>query len=107
MKRHHSAQLRVGAGQLRMLGCESGVAHLLDEFHLPIQDVVLQEVTELRVCAGRPRAGRSKRAWVRLFSRTVVASMCPECHPTRLGKASAPPGRERATECWFHIFNRF
>ena len=28
-------------------------AHLLDEFHLLIQEVVLQEITELRVCVGR------------------------------------------------------
>jgi hypothetical protein len=29
------------------------VAHLLDEFHLLIQEVAFQEVTEMRVRAGR------------------------------------------------------
>ena len=48
-KRHHPAQ----PGGPPACGGDSGVAHLLDEFHLPIQDLVLQEVTELRVCAGR------------------------------------------------------
>ena len=49
------------------------VAHLL-EFHLT-QRVVLQELTEVRICVGRPRACRSKRAWFRFFSKAKVTSM--------------------------------
>jgi hypothetical protein len=32
------------------------VAHLLDELHLLVLEVVLQEVTEMRVCAGRAQS---------------------------------------------------
>ena len=38
------------------------VVHLLDEFHLPIQDVVLQEVTELRVCVGRAQGRQVQKS---------------------------------------------
>ena len=42
------------------------LAHLLDEFHLPIQEVALQEVTEVVVVVGsalaEPKACRFKRA---------------------------------------------
>ena len=51
------------------------VAHFLDEFHLLIKELVLQEVTEIRVCVGRPRACRSRRAWFRFFSKAMVTPM--------------------------------
>lgn len=39
---------------------ESGVAHFLEQLHLLIQEVLLWEVTEMRVCADRAQAYRSK-----------------------------------------------
>ena len=50
------------------------VTHLLDEFHFLIQEVVLQEVTEMRVCAGRTQGMQIPKGLVQVFSMTVTAS---------------------------------
>ena len=43
------------------------VAHLLDEFHLLIQEVFLQEVTEVRVCMGRTQGMQIPKALVQVL----------------------------------------
>lgn len=50
----------LGAGQ--SVDDHPMVTHPLDEFHLLIQEMVLQEVTEMRVCADRTQNIQSKRA---------------------------------------------
>ena len=86
------SQPSLGAGQ------PAEVSHvvtlLLDEFHLLTQEVALQEVTELRICAGRPQWPSARKGpgsgsspgpqWL---------PWCPEFHPTHLGVVSAHPGR--------------
>ena len=39
----------------------SQLVHLLDEFHLLFQEVVLQEVTEMSVCVGRTQGLQSQK----------------------------------------------
>ncbi|KAF6094757.1 hypothetical protein HJG60_011855 [Phyllostomus discolor] len=43
------------------------VAHLFDEFHLFIQEVVLQEVTEMRVCVGRTQGMQIPKGLVQVL----------------------------------------
>ena len=40
------------------------VTHLLDEFYLLIQEMVLQEVTEVEVCAGRTQGTQIQKGLV-------------------------------------------
>ena len=53
------------------------VAHLLDEFHLLLQAVALQEVTEMKSVRAESRECRSKRAWFRFFSRAMASRLSP------------------------------
>ena len=43
------------------------VAHLLDEFHLLIQEVAFQEVTEMRICAGRTQGMQIQEGLVQVL----------------------------------------
>ena len=43
------------------------VSHLLAEFQLLIQEVVFQQVTEVRVCAGRIQGMQVQEGLIRVF----------------------------------------
>ena len=45
------------------------VTHLLDEFHLLIQEAALQEVSEVRVCAGRTQGMQVQKGLVQVLLR--------------------------------------
>lgn len=64
---------------------------LLDEFHLLIQEVDLQEVSELAVCETEPRACPSQRGGFRFFSRARQLSWRPGFYSTHPGRPSARP----------------
>lgn len=51
------------------------VPHLVDELHLLIQEVVLQEVTELGVSASRTQGMKIHKGLVQALLRAKVASM--------------------------------
>ena len=55
----------------------SGVAHHLDEFHPIIQEAVVQEVAEVRVCAGGTQGMQVQRAWFKFCSMTAGAFTVP------------------------------
>ena len=59
--------------------------HLLGEFHLLIQEVALQEITEVKVFAGRAQGMQIQNGpQFRLFSMAMVVSMAPKFPPTHL-----------------------
>ena len=62
----------LGAGQ--PAGVSQVVAHLPDEFHLLIQEMVLPKSQRQGSVPGEPGACRSRRAWFR-FSKAKVACM--------------------------------
>lgn len=81
----------------------SGAPHLLDEFHLLVQEVVLQEVTELRVC-GENQGAPIQRAWSGSTPGPQWLPRHPEFYPTHLGTAPTRPGKKVQPPCWFCIF---
>lgn len=70
-----------------------GGCHLLPKFHLHIEEVVLQEATEVEVCVGRTQGLQITRAWVSSCPGPWQLLWCPGHHPPPLGTTYACPGR--------------
>ena len=67
------AQPALGACQPIEVG--QVVTHLLDEFHLLIQEIVLQEVTEMRLCVSRTQGRQIQKGLFQVLSKAKAASM--------------------------------
>lgn len=68
------------------------VSHLLDEFYLLIQKVVFQQVTEVRVCAGRIQETQVQEPDSGSSPGPRQLPWPPEFYPTHLEMAAAHPG---------------
>lgn len=81
------------------------MAHLLDEFHGSPQKWFSRKSQSWGSVRAEPWACRSTGPWFRGFSKTMVASMCPQCHPLILARLQHFL-EENAATAWFCHFKR-